>query len=474
MQLAAAFAEQAQALAAAGADGLVVETMTDLDEAGIAVAAAAATGLPVVACMVFDSGKHQDRTMMGVTAEQTAVALTRAGAHVIGANCGVGIEAYIPVCAALASATDRPIWIKPNAGLPELVDGNVVYRMTAEAFAKHAPALIAAGARFIGGCRRRSCRLPWREAVIVRGVARLSQQLQRRAKSTSCAAPCTSTTSATTCSTRRRSPTPSTTGCSAGWSSWKRAHPALREPTSPTQRVGAPPAEKFEQRPPHAADAVARQRDGGGGVPRVRRARAPPAAHATQPVEYVAEPKLDGLAVEVVYERRRAGRRLDARRRHHRRGRHRQRARPSARVPLRLRHAARRAGAPRAPRGARRGDLPARRLRASSTTSAPRAGEPPFANPRNAAAGSLRQLDSRITAGRPLDMFFHAPGQIEGVELRQPLGVPRTRCGAWGLKTNPRNRMLSTAPTRWSQYHRRDRRRARRRCRTRSTASSPR
>src|SRR5208282_404763 len=93
-QLAAAFIEQCQALAAAGAEGLVVETMTDLDEARIAVAAAAATGLPVVACMVFDSGKHQDRTMMGVTPEQAAVELTRAGAQVIGANCGIGIEAY--------------------------------------------------------------------------------------------------------------------------------------------------------------------------------------------------------------------------------------------------------------------------------------------------------------------------------------------------------------------------------------------
>ncbi len=151
-QLAAAFTEQCQALTAAGADGLVVETMTDLGEARIAVAAAAATGLPVVACMVFDSGKHQDHTMMGVTPEQAAVELTRAGAQVIGANCGIGIEAYIPVCAALASATDRPIWIKPNADLPELVDGKVVYRMTPEMFASHAPALIAAGARFIGGC----------------------------------------------------------------------------------------------------------------------------------------------------------------------------------------------------------------------------------------------------------------------------------------------------------------------------------
>ena len=151
-QLTAAFSEQSEALAAAGADGLVVETMTDLVEARIAVGAAVATGLPVVACMVFDAGKHRDRTIMGVAPQTAAVELTEAGAEVIGANCGIGVEAYIPICAALASATNRPIWIKPNAGLPEFVDGGLVYRMTAEQFAGHAPALISAGARFIGGC----------------------------------------------------------------------------------------------------------------------------------------------------------------------------------------------------------------------------------------------------------------------------------------------------------------------------------
>ena len=150
--LAAAFSEQASSLAEAGADAIVVETMSDLVEARIAVEAAAATGLPVVACMVFDSGKKRDRTMMGVTPQEAAIELTRVGAEVIGANCGVGIEECVPVCAALASATARPIWIKPNAGLPELVGGQAVYRMAAETFAAHGPKVIAAGAHFIGGC----------------------------------------------------------------------------------------------------------------------------------------------------------------------------------------------------------------------------------------------------------------------------------------------------------------------------------
>jgi methionine synthase I (cobalamin-dependent) len=150
--LRAAFTEQAEALAAGGADAIVVETMSDLTEAGIAVGAARATGLPVVACMVFDSGKNRDRTMMGVTPTQAAEELTRLGADAVGANCGTGIDDYVPVCASLAAATPLPIWIKPNAGLPELEDGQVVYRTTPAEFAKKLPKLLEAGARFVGGC----------------------------------------------------------------------------------------------------------------------------------------------------------------------------------------------------------------------------------------------------------------------------------------------------------------------------------
>lgn len=150
--LRAAFLEQAEALAAAGADGLVIETMSDLTEASIAVAAAKTTGLPVVACMVFDSGKNRDRTMMGVTPEQAAAALAEAGADVIGANCGNGIAGYVPVCARLRAATHLPVWIKPNAGLPELEGGRVVYRTSPEEFARWVPDLVRAGANYIGGC----------------------------------------------------------------------------------------------------------------------------------------------------------------------------------------------------------------------------------------------------------------------------------------------------------------------------------
>lgn len=146
------FHEQVQVLAEAGAEGLVIETMSELEEARAALQAAKATGLPVIVTLVFDSGKSKDRTMMGLTPEQAAEALTADGADVIGANCGQGIAGYIPVCRRLRAATDRPVWIKPNAGLPEMVDGQVVYRTTPEEFARQVPSLREAGADFIGGC----------------------------------------------------------------------------------------------------------------------------------------------------------------------------------------------------------------------------------------------------------------------------------------------------------------------------------
>ena len=152
-ELETAFKEQAEALARGGADGLVVETMAELEEAAIAINAAKATGLPVVASMVFDSGKDKDRTMMGTTPEQAAEWLIAAGADVIGANCGQGIAGFVPICARLkAASAGRPVWIKANAGLPEMRDGKTIYAMTPAEFASFVPALLKAGASFLGGC----------------------------------------------------------------------------------------------------------------------------------------------------------------------------------------------------------------------------------------------------------------------------------------------------------------------------------
>lgn len=148
----AAFTEQAVALAAAGADALVIETMAELEEAELAVVAARTTGLPVVACVVFDSGAQFDRTMMGVAPEEAAQRLDACGADIVGANCGQGIAGYVDICRRMRTATDKPLWIKANAGTPVIVDGQVTYRTSPAEFAACGPALIEAGAQFIGGC----------------------------------------------------------------------------------------------------------------------------------------------------------------------------------------------------------------------------------------------------------------------------------------------------------------------------------
>lgn len=151
-EMQAAFLEQATAIAQAEPDAIVIETMSDPEEASLAVKAAKSTGLPVVACLVFDSGKNKDRTMMGTTPEQAVEKLTQAGADVIGSNCGQGIDGFIPICQRMRKATDLPLWMKANAGLPEVVDGRTVYRQSPETFAEKALELIHAGANFVGGC----------------------------------------------------------------------------------------------------------------------------------------------------------------------------------------------------------------------------------------------------------------------------------------------------------------------------------
>jgi methionine synthase I (cobalamin-dependent) len=146
------FRAQAEALAAAGPDALLVETMSDLEEARVALLAAKATGLPVLVSFAFDTGRNRDRTMTGVTPERAAQAMEEAGADAVGANCGNGVDAFAGICARMRAVTRLPLWMKANAGMPEIVGGEAVYRTAAEEFASHLPALLAAGADFVGGC----------------------------------------------------------------------------------------------------------------------------------------------------------------------------------------------------------------------------------------------------------------------------------------------------------------------------------
>lgn len=147
-----AFSEQIEALQKGGVDLICIETMSDVEEAVLAVEAAKGAGLPVVACMTYDSGPEKTRTMMGLEPARTVPRLLDAGAEVVGANCGLGIEGYLSVCRLVCAQTSGPVWIKPNAGLPERRGNQTVYLQSAAEFCSFIPALVAAGATVIGGC----------------------------------------------------------------------------------------------------------------------------------------------------------------------------------------------------------------------------------------------------------------------------------------------------------------------------------
>jgi len=150
-----AFKEQAVALAAGGADGLCIETMTALDEAAAAVRAAREnTACEVICTFTFDRSVNGDyRTMMGVSPTAAAQAALAAGAHIIGTNCGNGMERMVEIVRELrAAAPQTPILVHANAGLPKHVGGVDIFPESPADMAARVPALVAAGANIIGGC----------------------------------------------------------------------------------------------------------------------------------------------------------------------------------------------------------------------------------------------------------------------------------------------------------------------------------
>jgi len=153
-KLLSAFAEAGEALSWGGADAIVLETFNELDEAMIALEACKkSTDLPVIVSMTFASGPDKTSTIMGNKPTDLARLAKRHGADAVGANCGLGPENYIRVVELLRQATDLPIWVKPNAGLPIVgKDRKTVFPMGPEEFAGFVPAMVKAGANFIGGC----------------------------------------------------------------------------------------------------------------------------------------------------------------------------------------------------------------------------------------------------------------------------------------------------------------------------------
>lgn len=150
-----AFREQAIALENGGADIIIVETMSAVDEASLAVRAAREnTKCIVIITMTFSRTlKGEYRTMMGVSPEEMVSSMKEAGAHIIGSNCGNGIEDMIGIVKAIRAADNKiPVMIQANAGVPELIDGKTVFRESPEMMASFVPELIKAGANIIGGC----------------------------------------------------------------------------------------------------------------------------------------------------------------------------------------------------------------------------------------------------------------------------------------------------------------------------------
>ena len=151
----AAFTEQVTALEQGGADAVIIETMTALEEAAVAIRAAKEnTGMVVAASFTFDpqaGGGYA--TMMGVRPEQAALGAVAAGADIVGTNCGTGADHMLEVVRALRSAVpDTPIIAMPNAGMPVVEDGRTVFKETPEQMAQKTPLLVDAGAGIIGGC----------------------------------------------------------------------------------------------------------------------------------------------------------------------------------------------------------------------------------------------------------------------------------------------------------------------------------
>lgn len=165
-ELVEVYKEQIRVLCDAGVDLFIVETMMSLQEARAAVLAVKeTTSLPVMVSMTYEA---DGRTLYGTDPRTATVVLQSLGADVIGLNCSTGPEGMLEPVRQIAEVAYIPVLAKPNAGLPELIDGNTVYQTEPEEFAEIGAKLIDAGANVIGGCCGTT---PEHIAALVKAVA---------------------------------------------------------------------------------------------------------------------------------------------------------------------------------------------------------------------------------------------------------------------------------------------------------------
>jgi 5-methyltetrahydrofolate--homocysteine methyltransferase len=156
-QVREAFSEQAQALVDAGADAIIIETQTGLEELGIAIQAAKQAGAPcVIGSMAYDVTLDGStfRTMMGIDPERAAEFMEEQGADIVALNCGTGMDMLRARDAVLRykGVTSLPIMAQPNAGLPKLIEMKVVYDETPQDMVSGVVPLLEAGANIVGAC----------------------------------------------------------------------------------------------------------------------------------------------------------------------------------------------------------------------------------------------------------------------------------------------------------------------------------
>jgi len=229
----------------------------------------------------------------------------------------------------------------------------------------------------------------------------------------------------------------------------ERAFPELVRPDSPTQRIGSPPLEKFKTvthtLPMLSLDNAFDEKDVLAFDQRTRKF-----LEADQPVIYVVEPKLDGVAVELIYEKGifvqgstrgdgRTGEDVT------------ENLKTVRSIPLRLREPE---GVPGLPsRIEVRGEvfMETARFQALNREREQR-GKPLFANPRNASSGALRQLDSKLTASRPLDIFIYGMGEVEGGKMPETQEEALCYFSLLGLKTNPLMKICSSVQSIFIYY----------------------
>ena len=144
------FAQQAVIAEASGADLVIIETVADLLEAKIAILAVKEnTKLPVFVTLTYQEDR---RTFVGVDPQTATLTLQNLGVDALGVNCSLGPKELAPIVETILEYAQIPVMVQANAGLPQMENGETVYKITPEAYVSYTQELLAKGVAVVGGC----------------------------------------------------------------------------------------------------------------------------------------------------------------------------------------------------------------------------------------------------------------------------------------------------------------------------------